>query len=227
MIKYFYDTEFVDNGETIDLISIGIVCEDGREYYAVNRNMPQYDIKRDDWLHKHVWPSLPTVTQQENWQQYLAHAQQEQAETRENPDATPLQLMESDLRVLRLMERERTAFTDDESRELDTKHPDVKTRALIAEEVREFLLAKGPIELWAHYAAYDHVVLAQLFGRMIDLPTGVPMHTMDIIQVAKLAGVGLPYQAAGRHNALEDARHNKVMYDALVENGALKPRFLS
>lgn len=33
-MKYFYDTEFIDSGKTIDLISIGIVSEDGREYYA-------------------------------------------------------------------------------------------------------------------------------------------------------------------------------------------------
>jgi hypothetical protein len=33
-MKYFYDCEFIEDGITIDLISIGIVAEDGREYYA-------------------------------------------------------------------------------------------------------------------------------------------------------------------------------------------------
>lgn len=33
-MKYFLDTEFHEDGKTIDLISIGIVAEDGREYYA-------------------------------------------------------------------------------------------------------------------------------------------------------------------------------------------------
>ena len=37
MTLHFIDTEFIEDGKTIDLISIGIVCEDGREYYAVNR----------------------------------------------------------------------------------------------------------------------------------------------------------------------------------------------
>lgn len=36
-MKYFFDTEFHEDGRTIDLISIGIVAEDGREYYAINR----------------------------------------------------------------------------------------------------------------------------------------------------------------------------------------------
>lgn len=33
-MRYFFDTEFIEDGKTIDLISIGIVSEDGREYYA-------------------------------------------------------------------------------------------------------------------------------------------------------------------------------------------------
>lgn len=33
-MKIFFDTEFIEDGKTIDLISIGIVREDGLEYYA-------------------------------------------------------------------------------------------------------------------------------------------------------------------------------------------------
>lgn len=35
-MKYFYDTEFIEDGKTIDLISIGVVSEDGRTYYAIS-----------------------------------------------------------------------------------------------------------------------------------------------------------------------------------------------
>ncbi len=35
-VRYFYDTEFIDNGRTIELISIGVAAEDGREYYAIS-----------------------------------------------------------------------------------------------------------------------------------------------------------------------------------------------
>lgn len=61
-ISYCYDTEFLDDGSTIDLISIGIVCEDGREYYAVNSDMPRERISRDDWLCQNVVPHLPSST---------------------------------------------------------------------------------------------------------------------------------------------------------------------
>lgn len=58
--KYFYDTEFLEDGKTIDLISIGIVCEDGREYYAINSDADWDRIRKHDWLMENVVPHLPT-----------------------------------------------------------------------------------------------------------------------------------------------------------------------
>lgn len=60
MTRIFYDTEFIEDGKTIGLISIGMVREsDGAELYLVNRNMPERRIRRHDWLMKNVVPSLP------------------------------------------------------------------------------------------------------------------------------------------------------------------------
>lgn len=58
-MKYYYDNEFLYDGRTIDLISIGVVCEDGREYYAVNKDMPWARVVRHQWLLNNVVPSLP------------------------------------------------------------------------------------------------------------------------------------------------------------------------
>jgi hypothetical protein len=33
-LKYWIDTEFIERPYTIDLISIGLIAEDGREFYA-------------------------------------------------------------------------------------------------------------------------------------------------------------------------------------------------
>lgn len=100
----------------------------------------------------------------------------------------------------------------------DTSHPDwvrVRTREEIAQDVRFFVSSHGPeVELWADYGAYDHVALAQLFGRMIDLPDGFPMYTNDLQQ--ELCRMGfresnldlLPKQAWDtQHSALHDVRH--------------------
>ncbi len=55
-MRYFLDTEFIENGKIIDLISIGIVAEDGREFYRQNRNC-DWD-KANEWVIGNVFPHL-------------------------------------------------------------------------------------------------------------------------------------------------------------------------
>lgn len=57
-LKWFLDTEFVDDGCTIDLISIGLVCEDGREVYMVSSEYDTDKVLRDPWLKAHVLPHI-------------------------------------------------------------------------------------------------------------------------------------------------------------------------
>ncbi|GAB2643956.1 polyadenylate-specific 3'-exoribonuclease AS [Gordonia jinhuaensis] len=57
-MRYFYDTEFIEDGLTIDLVSIGVVAEDGREYYAVSTG---FDPDRAGaWVRANVLPKLPS-----------------------------------------------------------------------------------------------------------------------------------------------------------------------
>jgi hypothetical protein len=56
-LKYFFDTEFIEDGKTIDLISIGIVAEDGREFYAINLDSDW--SKASDWVKANVLSQLP------------------------------------------------------------------------------------------------------------------------------------------------------------------------
>jgi hypothetical protein len=170
-VKIYYDFEFLEDGKTIAPISIGMVAGDGREYYAVNRDMPAKRIARDDWLMANVVPGLPRL-----------HGDARMQAGRRNPLA------------------------------LDWQNPVMKRRAQIADEVREFIQATPDVELWAWYGAYDHVALAQLWGRMIDLPGGVPMWTNDLKQeCARLGDPRMPEQPGGQHNAVADARHVKTM----------------
>ena len=88
----------------------------------------------------------------------------------------------------------------------------------IKSEVLDFVSAgEGKPEFWGYYADYDWVVICQLFGRMIDLPKGWPMYCMDIKQLRKSLGdPKLPEQGKGEHNALDDARWNKIAYEYLL-----------
>ncbi len=57
-MRYFYDCEFIEDGRTIELVSIGVVCEDGREFYAVST---EFDPDRaGKWVRRNVLPKLPS-----------------------------------------------------------------------------------------------------------------------------------------------------------------------
>jgi hypothetical protein len=106
----------------------------------------------------------------------------------------------------------------------DENHPDycrVKSHTEIRDAVKGFLMAHyaptGP-ELWAWYGAFDHICLAWLFGPMSEMPSHIPMWTNDIRQeMRRLGDPKMPKQLAGKHNALADARHNKVMHEFLLK----------
>jgi hypothetical protein len=183
----FYDLEFLEDGHTIDLISIGMVSDDGREYYAVNGDIAarwghgrrlRRRIRKHKWLMENVVPHLPKPAG--DWNNHMP-----------------------------------------QSWLFNYHDPAVKPRERIADEVMDFIRATGPdVQLWANYGAYDHVCLAQLWGRMIDLPEGVPMFTHDIQQERSRQGLSwddLPKQEGAEHNALADARHNRTVRRWLAE----------
>jgi hypothetical protein len=55
-MRYFLDTEFIDTGFTIELISIGIVAEDGRELYLESADLDRG--KANQWVRENVFPHL-------------------------------------------------------------------------------------------------------------------------------------------------------------------------
>src|SRR3954465_1978114 len=151
--RYFYDCEFIEDGRTVDLVSIGVVDEFGREFYAVS---PEFDDARAiPWVRRNVLDKLPSPADK-SW----------------------------------------------------------RSRERIRDDLYEFLIeplrGRGEqMELWAWYAAYDHVALAQLWGAMPALPREIPRFTKDLRQ--RWDDVGnprLPDTAGGTHDALVDARYN-------------------
>jgi hypothetical protein len=61
-VRYFYDCEFIEDGRTITLVSIGFVDQNGREFYAVSTEFdPDQAI---DWVRRHVLNQLPPPADQ-------------------------------------------------------------------------------------------------------------------------------------------------------------------
>src|SRR5215217_1218480 len=120
--RYFYDCEFIEDGRLIDLVSIGVVDEHGREFYAVSTEFD--DTHALPWVRRNVLDKLPSPADRA-W----------------------------------------------------------RSREQIRAELYEFMIEPGEeIELWAWYAAYDHVVLAQLWGAMPALPRAIPRFTHELAQ---------------------------------------------
>jgi hypothetical protein len=157
-MKYFIDTEFIERGprHPIELISIGIVCEDGRTFYAISS---EFDPSHaSEWVRENV----------------LSHLEPE------------------------------------------------KTRSTVTELARQIYVFTSPLvygskpEFWGYYADYDWVVFCQIFGTMVDLPKGFPMYCRDIKQwCVELGNPQLPAQDSTEHNALNDAKWNKVAWEFL------------
>lgn len=153
MTRYYLDTEFIEDGHTIDLVSIGVVCEDGREFYRENS---EADLtKASPWVRMNVLPHL-------------------------QGGGIP--------------------------------------RDRLRHELQEFVEAgEDTPEFWGWYSDYDWVVVAQLFGTMVDLPEGWPMRCNDLQQLADTLGVtALPPQTGTVHDARADARWNRAVHEHLL-----------
>lgn len=55
-MRYYIDTEFIERPGLLQLISIGMVCEDGRELYAVSNAFDACEAS--EWVHKNVLSKL-------------------------------------------------------------------------------------------------------------------------------------------------------------------------
>jgi len=56
-VRFFYDCEFIEDGTTIVLVSIGVVDEAGREFYAVSTEFDP--SKAINWVRRNVLDKLP------------------------------------------------------------------------------------------------------------------------------------------------------------------------
>ena len=66
-MNFYIDTEFIESGASrpIDLLSVAIVCEDGRELYLEDKDA--ITVNANDWVRENVLPHLqgPRVSRTE------------------------------------------------------------------------------------------------------------------------------------------------------------------
>lgn len=240
-MKYFIDTEFIEGFHEplfgkrrhfIDLISIGIVCEDGREYYAISNEFQRKDA--DKWVNENVIDKIEVE---------LFQQQSTFAKTFFNFNLRELlkQFGKSNKQIA----TEIMLFVwDDAWSEWRDSSDEFFDRG------KRFGWSNEPIEFYGYYADYDWVLFCSLFGRMIDLPKDFPMYCNDLKQTLDKRAVraydidrsnnsirhpddqGIRYEnisgypnhikempnypkQTNEHNALADAKWNKMLYEFL------------
>ena len=239
-MKYYLDFEFIEGFHKplfgkrrhfIDLISVGLIAEDGREYYAISTDFNPKDA--NTWVKENVISKLPSKTfngsnihEAKLWKSNKTIA--DDILKFVNPH------MDGDKYYDTL---EDAAFL--EAHNIKGFNPD--------EQCPYFTWRAQP-EFYGYFSAYDWVLFCSLFGRMIDLPKGFPMYCRDLKHMLdekldykymthlprvekkqpeinsnnniplknKLVWAkSLPtYPAAiNEHNALDDAKWNKVLHE--------------
>ena len=195
--RYFLDTEFIDNGSSVDLISIGVVCNDGREYYA--QSVEFASEMASPWVKEQVFPQLL----------YCSYTTHTSTRAGQRYGTTLL----SKVYHKQLLKEEGCPLHTCAWR----------TRAQIRQELLTFFQPGAGFELWGWCSGYDFVVFCQLFGPMMDFPPGYPHYIRDFQYLLDERGISdeeVPPQEAGRHNALADARYLKNLWEIILRTDA-------
>lgn len=247
-MKYFLDTEFIEGIRKplkwlptignwnrpyhfIDLISIGMVAEDGREYYAVCNEFNPKDA--DEWVRENVLNKI----QLEFYKKESAYAKTYHWES-----LTLKNFMKWEGKNKKEIAKDIVMFVyPEQSNNFAGAESEFFQRA------KEYGWNGEQPEFYAYYADYDWVVFCSLFGKMIDLPKFFPMYCHDLKQtldevaalndrkrvadlkiafdedntqeyplelmVQSLKGHPNYPKQENEHNALDDAKWNKRLYD--------------
>ena len=205
-MKYFIDTEFLEGTQktllgntkpTIDLISIAVVGEDGREYYAVSKEFNlkeawnRYQVEKDETVGARI-KALPPYKKiywlRENvlLPIFFELAQKDFHNTHFK-DEWNYEQKSVDLQVFKKVWGTDFGWF----KKLIVKYG--KSNLTIAEEIEYFVRYSFPdnygkkletdIKFYGYYCDYDWVVFCWLFGKMMNLPKGFPMYCRDLKQM--------------------------------------------
>lgn len=201
MTRLFFDTEFTGLHKNTTLISIGIVSECGKKFYA---ELTDYDkTQLNDWLNKNVIANL-YLTDEFFGNPKPIHGSNELDKTK------PI------------------AFWDDEDLYVRGDKEFLKKELTnwfrwLAEHQENF----EKFEIWSDCLAYDWVLFNDIFGTAFDIPKEVYYIPFDICPIMLEANVdpdinreeyafdGKIPEDVRKHNALWDAEIIKKCFDRL------------
>lgn len=183
-MKYFMDCEFIEGFKkpirwlptignfnkpyhSIHLISIGIVCEDGREYYAIGNEFNPDDA--NEWVKENVLNKL--------LDRFELH----------DCGAIEAPIVKHDTwKSNKQIAKEIIDFVYPNYYLYAKSIPKEKIMNIIINKLESGKWVEDKYlipEFYAYYADYDWVVFCSLFGTMMDLPKAFPMYCRDLKQM--------------------------------------------
>jgi len=185
VFMYLYGKAKDKTANTIDLISIGIVSEDDREYYAISKD---FNLK-EAW-NRYQWTEVSGSITKPKFKEYWIRENVLRPIFEEFLEKERAYVYKAQNLGVAISGEVKDKFTYRRFKKLLKKYG--KTNKEIAKEIEEFVYnpesvrpmgTEEPIEFYAYYADYDWVVFCWLFGKMIDLPKGFPMYCRDLKQM--------------------------------------------
>jgi len=235
-MKYYIDTEFLEGKQkekfpislfrketpnTIDLISIGIVCEDGRELYIISKDFNLKEAWNREWIRANVLePIYFELLKRRGVYEKTYHWGLSEPFSYKSMKY----LLKCYGKTNNQIKSEVLKFTLDPNDEFYNWHLGT------SDEYFNVISKDDQIrpEFYAYYADYDWVVFCWLFGKMINLPKGFPMYCRDLKQIFDQEAYlvedmnldlknhpNYPKQT-NEHSAIDDARWNKKLHEFLI-----------
>lgn len=213
-MRYFLDQEFIERfkglrlfkrSHVIELISIGLVAEDGRKYYAISKDFDPR--KASDWVRRHVLHDLvyhciydnelfPDKKKRDKllstgrWpiNEQVKLVQGLYGKTNKEITKEIFEFVNPGL-GWHISAYSNSDFKDDKP----MAHHFDKHNASVFKDKKtgmEYFYARP--EFYGYFSDYDWVLFCSLFGTMMDQPPGFPMYCRDLKQTQDETAANIP-----------------------------------
>lgn len=217
--KIFFDTEFTGLRKDTTLISIGLISECGKKFYAELTDYDQSQV--DEWIKENVISKL-TLTHHikktnSSWEQWPG------ADLGRTENALSLALKMRDVKEIPSIEC-------------------IGQKAMVADRLKKWLSQFEHVEMWSDCLSHDWVLFCDLFGGAMEIPKNIYYIPFDLSTLFKLKGIDPDVNREGfattvrtasgeliffdekgliidaqKHNALWDAKVIKMCYDIAIK----------
>lgn len=222
-MNYYLDTEFINDPLTrrLELISIGIIAEDGRTYYAISN---EFDLVFADnlnrlekdrmgnlvityWLRHNVL--LPIFNKLDNANISVNYAK---------PHLDLGYISHFQYLLSKYGKSNKTISED--ILNFCSAYPQ-----LVNNVDRPIIVKDDKVQIYGWHCAHDYVLFCWLFGGKINVPKPLPAHFIDLVDLfdskrslvkGKLKDQPTYPKNLNEHNALADANWNKQLHTFLL-----------